>query len=804
MLVPFYVFSQAVISYEKADDRTVIFLLNNSAALTFKCCSPEILKITYLPSGRYESEAPSYAVINDEPADAGTLNVSDEGSAYEFYTSQLRIVISKEPVRLRIYDKYQKLLFSDTPDNGHTANKAGHVVSNKLLRDDEQIFGLGEKAGPMSRRGGTFKMWNSDKPCYSTTEDPLYKSIPFFMSSYHYGIFFDNTYKTVFRFGAENPKTYSFSSPGGPMVYYFIYGKSYKEILSRYVTLTGKPIMPPRWAFGFAQCRGLYTNEELAREVARTFREKQIPCDVIYQDIGWTQYLQDFTWKEENYSNPGGMIRDLAAMGFKMIVSQDPVISHNNKKQWNEADSLDYFTKDTCTGLTYDMPWPWGGPCGVVDFTKPGVADWWGAYQQKPLDMGVKGFWTDMGEPAWSNEENTERLSMRHYVGMHDRIHNVYGLTWDKVVTEQFIKRNPGKRIFQMTRAGYAGIQRYAFSWTGDSGNGADVTQGWEQMAGQIPVMLSAGLSGIPFITCDISGYCGDITDYSAMAELYVRWMQLGVFTPLSRAHHEGNWAVEPWQFGPVAEAFSKCAIELKYTLIPYIYSCAREAHDTGWPIMRSMFFEFPEDKNTFHLNEQFMFGSVILVAPVLEKGALTKKVYLPKGEWVDFYNRHTVYAGGDWLTVQAPLSRIPLFIKKGSVIPTQPVMQYLDEVQGYPVWFEVIPGNETATCTFYEDDGESTDYQEDGWTSRRIACTPVEKGYSIAIDSPRKGNYANKTERQLGIRLYCDKRPVAVKINGRSQRKNHSWNWDPQQHVCTVMFPDTSESITVDITCNK
>ncbi|MDD4501024.1 MAG: DUF4968 domain-containing protein, partial [Bacteroidales bacterium] len=193
LLVPFYVFSQAVTSYEKADNRTFIFRLDNSAALALKCCSPEILRITYLPSGRYEPEVPSYAVINEEPADAGTLNISGEGSSYELYTSQLRIVISKEPVRLRIYDKYQKLLFSDTPDNGHTTNEAGYIVSSKLLRDDEQIFGLGEKAGPMSRRGGTFKMWNSDKPCYSTTEDPLYKSIPFFMSSYQYGIFFDNT-----------------------------------------------------------------------------------------------------------------------------------------------------------------------------------------------------------------------------------------------------------------------------------------------------------------------------------------------------------------------------------------------------------------------------------------------------------------------------------------------------------------------------------------------------------------------------------------------------------------------------------
>lgn len=228
------------------------------------------------------------------------------------------------------------------------------------------------------------------------------------------------------------------------------------------------------------------------------------------------------------------------------------------------------------------MPWPWGGNCGVVDFTLPAVADWWGAYQQKPIDDGIAGFWTDMGEPAWSNEEQTERLVMKHHLGMHDEIHNVYGLTWDKVVKEQFEKRNPNRRVFQMTRAAFAGLQRYTFGWTGDCGNGDDVTQGWGQMANQIPVLLSAGLGIIPFTTCDITGYCGDIENYPAMAELYTRWIQMGAFNPLSRIHHEGNVAVEPWLFGEEAEKNAKAAIKLKYRLLPYIYTYAREAHETG------------------------------------------------------------------------------------------------------------------------------------------------------------------------------------------------------------------------------
>src|SRR5690606_13765004 len=391
-------------------------------------------------------------------------------------------------------------------------------------------------------------------------------------------------------------------------------------------------------------------------------RDREIPCDIIYQDIGWTQFLQDFEWRRENYVDPKKMLHDLSSMGFKVIVSQDPVVSQANQKQWSAANSAGYFVRDVRTGETYDMPWPWGGNCGVVDFTNPDVADWWGALQQKPIDDGVKGFWTDMGEPAWSNEESEERLFMKHHAGMHTEIHNVYGLTWDKVVTEQFEKRNPNQRIFQMTRAGYAGMQRYTFGWSGDSGNGSNVLDGWGQLKNQIQVGLSAGMGLIPFWSCEISGYCGDITDNASFTELYVRWAQFGVFNPISRAHHEGNNAVEPWLFGAEAEQIVKSAIELKYQLFPYLYSYAREAFDTGVPIMRAAFLEYPNDEKAVDADEQFFFGKELLVAPVVEKGASTKRVYLPEGEWILFENGATRYKGGGWIELPVRLETIPLF----------------------------------------------------------------------------------------------------------------------------------------------
>lgn len=789
------------VSYTQ-DGRCVNFALNDGSAIQLRLCSPSVIRIWSSPDGRFERSNASFAVINEDLQDIGELIVNEQNACYEIYTEKLRIRVNKAPFSLQIFDKYQKLLFSDHADKGHVSD-GKRKVEYKTLRRDEHFFGLGEKTGKLDRRGETYKMWNSDKPCYSTVEDPLYKSIPFFMSSYRYGIFLDNTYKTEFKFGTESRDYYSFEAPNGEMIYYFIFGKDYKEIMTQYVGLTGKPIMPPRWALGFAQCRGLLTREDLTYEIARGYRERGIPCDIIYQDIGWTQHLQDFNWRKGNYKNPRKMLADLDSMGFKVILSQDPVISQANKAQWAEADSLGYFVKDVTTGRSYDMPWPWGGNCGVVDFTIPEVADWWGAYQQKPLDDGAAGFWTDMGEPAWSNEESPERLVMKHHLGMHDEIHNVYGLTWDKVVKEQFEKRNPDRRVFQMTRAAYAGLQRYTFGWTGDSGCADDVTKGWAQMAGQIPVLLSAGLGVIPFTTTDISGYCGEIDDYPAMAELFIRWIQLGAFNPLSRIHHEGNNAVEPWLFGEEAERNAKAAIELKYSLLPYIYTYAREAHELGLPIMRPMVMEFPMDTETYSLDTQFMFGEEMLVAPVVKKSARSRNLYLPEGTWIDFNDKKSEFSGEQWLTVDAPLSKIPIFVRKGSIIPRMPVMNYTREQETYPVTFEVFPAieGESADFCLYEDDGEDLGYLRGEFLRTPVSCSTSAEGYEIEIGEREGSGYKIAGEREFIFRIYTDALPKTVTIDGVKAKKNKVWSADKKTGECTLHIADDGKKHTIRLT---
>lgn len=789
------------VSYTQ-DGRCVNFTLNDGSAIQLRLCSPSVIRIWNSPDGKFERENASFAVVNEDLQDIGDLIVNEQNACYEIFTEKLRIRVNKAPFSLQIFDKYQKLLFSDHADKGHVS-EGKRKVEYKTLRRDEHFFGLGEKTGKLDRRGETYKMWNSDKPCYSTVEDPLYKSIPFFMSSYRYGIFLDNTYKTEFKFGTESRDYYSFEAPDGEMIYYFIFGKDYKEIMTQYIGLTGKPIMPPRWALGFAQCRGLLTREDLTYEIARGYRERGIPCDIIYQDIGWTQHLQDFNWRKGNYKNPRKMLADLDSMGFKVILSQDPVISQGNKAQWAEADSLGYFVKDVTTGKSYDMPWPWGGNCGVVDFTIPEVADWWGAYQQKPLDDGAAGFWTDMGEPAWSNEESPERLVMKHHLGMHDEIHNVYGLTWDKVVKEQFEKRNPDKRVFQMTRAAYAGLQRYTFGWTGDSGCADDVTKGWAQMAGQIPVLLSAGLGVIPFTTTDISGYCGEIDDYPAMAELFTRWIQLGAFNPLSRIHHEGNNAVEPWLFGEEAERNAKAAIELKYSLLPYIYTYAREAHELGLPIMRPMVMEFPMDTETYALDAQFMFGEELLVAPVVKKSARSKNLYLPEGTWIDFNDKKTEYSGEQWMTTDAPLNKIPVFVRKGSIIPRMPVFNHTREQKVYPITFEVFPAikGEKAEFRLYEDDGEDLGYLRGEYRFTPVCCETGDNGYEITVGEREGSGYEIEGERELIFKVYTAELPKSVSIDGAKAKKNRTWEADKKAGTVTVRIADDGQKHSITLT---
>lgn len=798
----------------RAVENRVTFTLSDGSGMQIEFLDSKNLKFWFSPGAKFEVAPRSFAVINEDFGQTLQVEVHESPSNYEVFTGELRLMVHKAPFKVQLFDKYQRLLLGDADTEPYVV-EGSSIKTSKVLREDEHILGLGEKTGGLDRRGNSYTMWNSDRPCYSDTDDPLYKSIPFFMSSYNYGIFFDNTYKTQFDFGQAHKDRYSFSAPGGEFVYYFFSGRDYQEIIASYTRLTGRPIMPPKWALGWSQSRGMLTFEDLSREIAAEYRRRNIPCDIIYQDIGWVEGLQNFKWREDRYSDPKQMLTDLAQDGFKVIVSQDPVVSQATTEQWKEADAKGYFVKDVRNGESYDMPWPWGGNAGVVDFTKPEVADWWGNLQQMPLDDGVRGFWTDMGEPAWSNEESTDRLHMQHHLGMHDEIHNVYGLTWDKVVTEQFEKHNPNQRVFQMTRAAYAGLQRYTFGWSGDSGNGADVTDGWENLANQIPMGLSAGMGLIPFWTTDISGYCGQITDYGAFSELYVRWLQFGIFNPLSRAHHEGDNAVEPWLFGERVERIAKKYIELKYQLLPYLYTYSREAYDSGMPILRALPLEYPKDEKGYSIDDQFLFGKEFLVAPVVEEKADSRSVYLPKGNWLDYSDPNRSFEGGRTIDYAVDLETVPLFVKEGAIIPKMPVMQYVGEIENAAMILELFPSTkEKSSFVLYEDDGETNDYKRDVFSKTELGASKSGKTTIVEIKAPDPSGFQGESRNYL-IEVHTTDRPKSVLVNGKKIRAvkedkiqgginsdfgTQGYFHDRDDRTLYIRVPDTKERIEINI----
>lgn len=785
-----------ITGYTKNGTDTVIFNTDDGAALMVKLCSRSVIRFEYSFDGTFSDAKPTPAVVSDDLAPV-EANVSENESVYEIYTADLRLTIDKDPFVMRLYNSYQKVLLETAPE---AFTKEGQAIyADFVLPRDEHFFGLGEKGGLLDRRGEVWRMWNSDKPGYEVDEDPLYKSIPFYMSTRGYGLFFDNSWKTSFDFGAGKRDRTEISGEGGEMIYYVMAGDDYKSILSQYIQLTGKPVMPPKWALGYSACRGLLTNEKLTREIAGKMRELRIPCDIIYQDIGWTDGLQTFTWTHR-YDNPVGMLKDLHDMGYHVIVSQDPVISRGTKAQFEEGERLGMFTTDDRTGKTYDMPWPWGGNCAVVDFTDPKVASWWGDWQQKAINDGVDGFWTDMGEPAWSNEEATDRLHMKHYAGPHGKIHNVYGLYWDRVVTTEFEKRNPDKRLFQMTRSAFSGMQRYTFSWTGDCGNTRNVTDSWENLAYQIPMMLSAGMGGIAFITGDITGYCGKIEDYDAACEIYIRWMQFGLYTPLSRSHHEGNTAVEPWEFSPLAVECARKCIELKYSLMPYIYTYAREAYDTGTPLMRAMILEYPFDKKCREQDFQFMYGSELLVAPVVEEGAQTRTLYLPKGKWYDWHDLTKIYTGGKEIEVDAVIDHAPMFVKSGSIVPTTEVMQYTGEKPDADLILNIFPETgKTASFTLYEDDGVSLKYKDDCCARRTFSCREESDG-TITVTAGTaqiSGGYTPVTGgRRLVFKVLTGTKPKSVKAGGSKVK----FSFNKTTGVIEFALPDNDVETTITI----
>lgn len=676
----------------------------------------------------------SYAV--DKQAIGKFVSVTDESSKLVLKTTVLKIEITKSPVRISFYTLDGKLLNADDPRFGMTW-LGSDVTCYKQMFEKEKFIGLGEKTGPLNKRSMAYENWNSDVPAYALDKDPLYSTIPFYMGIHDgmtYGIFFDNSYKSTFSFGASTDDEMShFGAVGGEMDYYFFSGDSVRNVIEEYTWLTGRPKLPPLWSLGYQQCRYSYYPDKELLSVAQTFRDKKFPCDVLYLDIHYMDNYKVFTWSPERYPQPEQMINTLKGMNFHLAVIVDPGLKvEKGYSAYDEGVKNKYF-------LSYPNGQPyvgtvWPGRSHFPDFTRPEVRAWWGEKFSALTGKGVEGFWNDMNEPATWGQKIPDMVEFG-FEGNKTTIkegHNIFGMQMVRSTYEGTKKLMDGRRPLTITRATYSGGQRYSTIWTGDNFASDD------HMLLSAKLVANLGLAGFSFSGPDVGGFMGEPTK-----ELMVRWMSLGAFTPFYRNHSAADLNYrEPWVLPKDYQDIVRNYLNLRYQLMPYIYSNALLASRTGLPIVRTLAIDYTNDDKIFDkdFESQYMFGDGLLVCPARSTDSYTR-VYLPEGRWYRFSNDQ-VFEGGKDYHVVSPLSDLPVFAREGAIIPMQNTVQNTTESAGDTLKLHVFAGSKATKLLYYEDDGTTFEYKKGNSYERQISFDPIKKELNI---SDKKGNFAGR-----------------------------------------------------------
>ncbi|WFB64891.1 glycoside hydrolase family 31 protein [Sphingobacterium sp. WM] len=702
-----------------SQEANTVYFTDGKSKVEVKVYSEDIIRIRLAPEGSFLEDF-SYAISFKED-NYVSVEVIEDSEYYKVKTNTTICLIRKSDFNISFSDMEGQVLNRDHSAMHWEENVdfgGYYVYCTKEAAADEAFFGLGDKATNLNLRGKRVKNWNSDTYSYAFNQDPLYKTIPFYIGVTEgkaYGIFFDNTFKTYFDFAAEHQDQTSFWSEGGELQYYYIQGPKMMDVVKRYHKLTGTHYMPAMWGLGYHQCRWSYYPENKVREVAYEFRKREIPCDAIYLDIDYMDGYRCFTWNKRYFPDPKKMISDLNANGFKTVVMIDPGIKvDDNYWVFKQGKDNNYFCR---RGDDYFMEgFVWPGRCQFPDFTNPEVRTWWGTLYKGLVDDGVAGFWNDMNEPAVFGRgtfPNDVRHQFEGHRGSHRKAHNVYGMQMVRATYDGLKKLYKNKRPFTITRAAYAGTQRYSSVWTGDN------IATWEHLRIGTLQLQRLSVSGLSFCGTDIGGFTGEPD-----GELYTRWMQFGVFSPFMRVHSAGDTRDrEPWSFGPEWEAICKKFIELRYKLLPYIYSTFWLQHKYGEPILRPIAMLEQEKAKNMIREEEFGFGNQLLVSPVLHPGQANKIVYLPEGTWY-YYFDNTYYEGGQEYTIDTPLDEMPFFVRGGSIIPEYPVMQFTGERRVESLRLNLYYAEGEHTSSLYSDHGETFAYEQGVYVEKHFITT--------------------------------------------------------------------------------
>jgi alpha-glucosidase len=668
--------------------------------------TPSVAKVS-LSKGEFDDF--SYAVVG-QPAEVA-FEISENDHELSLTTSKLRVIVNKAPLRVRFEDLSRNIINEDEPGLG-TSWIGEQVTTYKKIQEGERFIGLGEKTGNLDRRGHQYQNWTTDAYGYHGGQDPLYVSTPFYIGIHNqlmYGVYFDNSYKTFFNFGASNNRFSSFSADSGAMNYFFIEGGDVADIISSYTWLTGRMEMPPLWSLGYQQCRYSYYPDKEVKNLARTFREKDIPADVIVLDIHYMDSYKIFTWCPDNFTDPKSLLKFLHDEGFKVVIMCDPGIKvEKGYPAYDDGVVKDVFLKYPDGEYYQGQVWP--GWCHFPDFTKATTRAWWKSHLKSYTDLGIEGYWNDMNEIAtWGHglPENIE-FDFDGNPGTTRKGRNLFGFQMARSTYEGTKALMNGRRPFNLTRSGFSGVQRYAAVWTGDNVSYDD------HMLLGVRLVNSLGLTGVAFAGYDAGGFVGE-----ANTKLFARWMSIAALSPFFRGHTMINTRdAEPWSFGEEVEQIVRNFIKFRYQLMPYIYSLFHEASVTGMPVQRSLAISWPFEPRVFdhQFQNQYLLGPSILVCPC-ESTRDILKVFLPEGEWYSIYTGHK-FTGNQQVFIECPIHRLPVFVKAGSILPMKRAGINTRQHSGEMV-LHVYYGTSQTSFDLYEDDGETFQYQQ-GSSSKR------------------------------------------------------------------------------------
>lgn len=669
---------------------SILDILTTNGITRIVPCSENIIEVKHFPNSLVSPDSSDAAIPDPQHPHFKIFNTDNW---LRLITDSLSVAIHKDPFYVVfIYDgdtilEEEKGFFERSDTDGLRFK----------IQDGEKIYGLGERANALNLVGSKYSLYNRPKYGYEIGAKNLNYSVPLVVSSNKYLLLFDNPQKGYADIGETEPGIFEWTAIGGLMKYFVVAGSDFKSISKNYGKLTGTQPMPPRWALGNLQSRMAYRTQHETDSIVRLMQEKDFPIDAIILDFYWFGdsihgTMGRLEWYSPNWPTPEKMISEFKGKGVKTILITEPYIL-DSLENFGIADKLGILALDS-TGNSYVNKEFYFGDGGLIDIFKPEAGQWFWKQYTKQMDIGVAGWWGDLGEP-----ENHPSDQI-HVNGTADEVHNVYGHYWHKMLFENFRKEYPNKRLFNLNRAGFAGSQRYSiFPWTGD------VSRSWGGLQAQLPLLIHMSLSGLPFIHSDAGGFAqGAKND-----ELYTRWLQMACFTPILRPHGSGIPS-EPVFFNDTTQEIVRDFMKLRYRLFPYIYTLAAEANQFGYPIVRPLFYEFPSDTASYNIVNEYMFGERMLVAPIIESRQKTKLVYLPSGTyWYDFWTNKK-HEGGNWINVNVNLETIPIFIKAGSFVPMAGAVNSTDDYSTEKLTIKYYCDSTLANnrCSMFSDDGST------------------------------------------------------------------------------------------------